>query len=130
MLVLHDLLTAGLGTGASHFRRPFCTTRHSVSPLAFFLHRTSPVNLAQIVPAEEIWLNLEDRGAALLRVPAVHVAARVWRAMKLGDEDRRGQHAHRRFFAALGLSVEASREWSRTLLWGQLAPEVHHDALA
>src|SRR5438552_19208851 len=30
----------GSGTAPRHFLRPSCTTRHSVSPLAFFSHRS------------------------------------------------------------------------------------------
>src|SRR2546427_9417648 len=50
------------------------------------------VALAQVEAAEEVRLDLEDRRPALLRVPAVHVAARVWGAVELGEEDQGREH--------------------------------------
>ena len=46
-----------------------------------------PVALSKIVAAEEVRLDLEDRGATLLCVPAVHTPARARGAVKLGEED-------------------------------------------
>src|SRR5207247_151834 len=43
-----------------------------------------PVTLAHIVAAEEVGLDLEDRGAALLRVEAIHIAARGGSALEAG----------------------------------------------
>ena len=52
-----------------------------------------PVALSKIVAAEEVRLDLEDRSAALLRVEAVQVAARVWRTVKLGERDNWKTHS-------------------------------------
>src|SRR5438046_9807503 len=52
-----------------------------------------PVALAEVEATEEILLHLEDRRPALLRVVAVHRAARARSAAKLGEEDRGGKHA-------------------------------------
>src|SRR5206468_1287288 len=51
----------------------------------------APLDLAiavtEVEAAERIRLDLDDRRSALLRVEAVHVAARAWRAVKLGEQD-------------------------------------------
>src|SRR5439155_23595688 len=54
------------------------------------------IALAQIVAAEQVRLDLEDRRSALLRVVAVHVAARVRSAVNLSKQDRGREHAHLR----------------------------------
>src|SRR5438552_727140 len=56
------------------------------------------------------------RRPALLRIEAVHGAARARCAVKLSKQDRGGEHAHRRFVGGLDLGAEPSRGWSRTPL--------------
>ena len=72
------------------------------SPLLAFLHDATlglparlllapdylPIRLTEIEATEEIGLDLEDRRAALLRVVAVHAAARARGAVKLGEENQ------------------------------------------
>jgi hypothetical protein len=49
----------------AHFARPSCTTRHSVSPLAFFSQRTSLPSLWwRSKPPEEVGLDRQDRPSA------------------------------------------------------------------
>src|SRR5262249_49926221 len=75
-------------------------------------------------------LDLENRRAVLLRVPAVDVAARVRRAVKLTEEDRRGKQCSsspprrsRSRFGALTWAFEHA-----ALL--ELPLHVFHDAVA
>jgi len=49
-----------------------------------------PIAVPEIEATELVAFDLEHGGAALLRVEAVHAAARVRRAVKLGQEDQEG----------------------------------------